>query len=470
MVKKASKETQKQKQNVVAMQMVHEHAAGIDISDKEHVVAVPENVGKDRVRKFGAMTCDLQMIAEWLEECEITTVAMESTGVYWKPLFSVLVRAGFEVYLVNSKSVKNVSGRKTDEDDAMWIQKLHSCGLLKSSYLPDDVQDALRTLVRFRRSLLQDRSRFINRIQKALELMNIKFHTAISNIVGKTGTSVLKAIIHGERNAENFLPLIGKRIKADRETIIKSLEGNWREEHLFTLKQSYEMYQIYGQQIKELDTKIEKLLTEYEAKSNEGVIEIKESESNNNGINNDIKEEKPKKIKKAKDKNHPAFDVRGFLERIHGTDVLAIYGLSEISGLEILAETGTDLSRWENEAHFRAWLNLCPNNKISGGKLISSKMMKKKTNAASQAFRHAANAVQKSNHWLGDYFRRMKVKGGNKYAVLATAGKIATIYYKMVRYKEEFKPLDLEIYQQKYKLAKVAYLERMLKKLKGEAA
>ena len=158
------------------------------------------------------------------------------------------------------------------------------------------------------------------------------------------------------------------------------------------------------------------------------------------------------------------------MERIQGVDVLAIYGLSETSGLEILAETGTDLSRWENEAHFRAWLNLCPNTKKSGGKVISSRMMKKKPNAASQAFRYAANGVQRSDHWLGDYFRRMKTKGGNKYAVLATAGKIATIYYKMVRYKKEFTPMNLIEYQQKYKQAKIAYLERTLKRLKGEAA
>lgn len=465
MSKKVLKETEKQ--NIVMMEMVHAHAAGIDISDTEHVVAVPENICKDRVRKFGAMTCDLESIVLWLKECLIRTVAMESTGVYWKPLFSVLVRAGFEVYLVNSKSVKNVSGRKTDEDDAMWIQKLHSCGLLKSSYLPDDQQDALRTLVRYRRTLVQDSTRFVNRMQKSLELMNIKFHTVISDIVGQTGKAVVEAIIDGERNAENFLPLIGRKIKADHETIRKSLEGNWRQEHLFALKQSYEMYKIYRERIGEFDKQIEKQLTEYEAKCNEGVIEIKKSNTDKSDAD---AIGKPKRIKKTKDKNHPPFDVRRFLERIHGTDVLAIYGLSDISGLEILSETGTDLSRWENEAHFRAWLNLCPNNKISGGKIISSRMMKKKPNAASQAFRYAANAVQKSDHWLGDYFRRMKVKGGNKYAVLATAGKIATIYYKMVRYKEEFNPLDLEEYQQKYKQAKIAYLERTLKRLKAEAA
>jgi transposase len=467
MSKKTSKKTEKQ--NIVPMQMVHTHAAGIDISDTEHVVAVPENICKDRVRKFGAMTCDLRSIVLWLKECLIQTVAMESTGVYWKPLFSLLVREGFEVYLVNSKTVKNVSGRKTDEDDAMWIQKLHSCGLLKSSYLPDDQQEALRTLVRFRRTLVQDSSRFVNRMQKAMELMNIKFHTVISDIVGQTGKAVVEAIIGGERNAENFLPLIGKGIKASHETIIKSLEGNWLEEHLFTLKQSYEMYKIFQERIGQFDKQIEKQLEQYEAKCNEGVIEIKKSDTDKNKADNTSAKQAKKEIKK-KEKNHPNFDVRRFLERIHGVDVLAVYGLSETSGLEILAETGTDLSRWETEAHFKAWLNLCPNNKESGGKIISSRMMKKKPNAASQAFRYAANGVQRSDHWLGDYFRRMKAKGGNKYAVIATAGKIATIYYKMVRYKEEFTPLDLAKYQEKRKLAKISYLERTLNRIKGEVA
>ncbi|MBD0286307.1 MAG: IS110 family transposase [Flavisolibacter sp.] len=441
--------------NVVEMPVVNPRAAGIDISDKEHVIAVPEGADEKRVRKFGTMSCDLQEIALWLQHCGITTVAMESTGVYWKPLFSVLVRNGFEVYLVNASHVKNVTGRKSDENDAMWIQKLHSCGLLKSSYLPDDEQEALRTLVRYRRALVQDSSRFVNRMQKSMELMNIKFHTVISDITGKSGKAVVEAILNGERNAENFLPYIDRRVKADRETIVKSLEGNWREEHLFMLKESYEMYQTYRLRIESCDREIEKHLQHYESLRKEGVMEEK-------------KELQPNK--KAKDKNHPRFNVRGYLQRIHSVDVLGIYGLSDIGGLELLAETGTDLSKWENENHFVSWFNLCPNNKISGGKLISSTLLKKKPNPASLALQRAANAVAKSNHWLGDYFRRMKAKGGNKYAVIATANKIARIYYKMVRYKQEFNPLALEVYQQKYKQAKIAYLERKLSQLKKDAA
>lgn len=460
MEKKAKKTITVKQKDIVEMSLVNPHAAGIDIGDTEHVVAVPEGRDKERVRKFGTMTCDLEAIVLWLKTCLIETVAMESTGVYWKPLFAMLVRNGFEVYLVNSKHVKNVTGRKTDEDDARWIQKLHSCGLLKSSYLPEDEQEALRTLVRFRKSLIQDMSRFINRMQKSFELMNIKFHTVIDDITGKTGRAVIEAIIAGERNAANFLPLIDRRVKADHETIKKSLQGNWRNEHLFTLEQNYELYKTYRQRIEVCDLQIEKQLQQYEASRNEGEIKTSTAKKDESMI---VK-------KKTKAKNQPKFDVRGYLERIHGVDVLAIFGLSDIGGLELLGETGTDLSKWENELHFTSWLNLCPNNKISGGKLISSKLMRKKPGTASQAFRHAANSVQKSDHWLGDYFRRKKAKGGNKYAVVATANKIATIYYKMIRYKEEFKPLDLEQYQQKYKQAKIAYLERKLNELRQQVA
>ena len=443
--------------NVMQMPIVNPYSAGIDISDKEHVVAVPEGLTTERVRSFGTMTCDLAELIKWLQECEIETVAMESTGVYWKPLFSMLVRSGFEVYLVNARHVKNVTGKKTDESDAMWIQKLHSCGLLKSSYLPNDEQEALRTLVRYRRTLVQDSSRFINRMQKSLELMNIKFHTVISDIIGKSGRAVIEAILKGEREGENFLSFIDKRVKADRETIVKSLEGNWRTEHLFTLRESYKMFLIYKDQIAACDREIEKQLQKHEAKRNDGIIEIG-------------KKPRMKPTQKRKDKNHPGFNVRGYLEKIHGVDVLNIYGLSETCGLELLAETGTDLSKWENDNHFVSWLNLCPNNKITGGKLISSTLLKKKSNPASQAFRQAANGVQKSNNWLGDYFRRMKAKGGQKYAIVAAANKIARIYYRMVRYKQEFNPVELEQYQQKYKQAKIAYLERKLSQLKNDAA
>jgi transposase len=291
-------------------------------------------------------------------------------------------------------------------------------------------------------------------MQKSLELMNIKLHTVISDITGKTGTAIVTAIISGERNAEMLLPLVDKRIKADKETIKRSLQGNWRTEHLFTLHQSYDLYQYYQKRIDACDQQIEEQLSNYEAACNEGVIDT----CDKNGVSH--------QDKKQKKKNTPRFNVRGYLHRILGIDVLAIYGLNEGGGLQILAETGTDMSKWPTEKHFISWLNLCPNNKVSGGKLISSKVMKRHPSIAGQAFRFAANSVQRSDHWLGDYFRRMKAKGGNKYAIVATANKLATIYYKMVRYQTEFTPVNIDEYNSKRNEHKIKYLEQKLQKLK----
>jgi transposase len=454
------KQIAKLQPDIVSLPLVHPRAAGIDVGDKLHSVAIPEGIFKERVKTFGSMTCDLEAIADWLLQAKITTVALESTGVYWKPLFSLLNKKGLLVYLVNSRQTKNVSGRKTDEDDAMWIQKLHSCGLLKSSYLPDDEQEALRTLVRYRHTLVQDCSRFKNRMQKSLELMNIKFHTLFADIAGKTSIAFIEAILAGERSPEKFLPLVDGRIKAGKEEILKSVEGNWRSEHLFTLAKSYEMTKVYLQKIAQCDTAIEERLQCYQAFANEGEYE---TEINSKAIATPL-------LKKKKQRGAPVFDVRSYLKRIYKVDVLSIYGLSEMGGLEVLAETGADLSKWPTENHFKSWLNLCPNNKISGGKLISSKLLKKKPNAASQAFRIAANTVQRSNNWLGDYFRRMKSKGGNKFAVVATANKIATIFYKMVTAQKDFIPVDLEAYQQKYKQAKIAFYKKKLQQLESVAA
>jgi transposase len=454
-VKKTDTLTPNQKKSASRLSIVNPHAAGIDIGDTIHAVAVPPQAAEESVRIFTTMTCDHTTISDWLRECGVNTVAMESTGVYWKPLFSHLVRAGFEVFLVNSRNVKNVSGRKTDEGDAVWIQKLHSYGLLRSSYLPDDEQEALRTLVRFRKVLLSDSSRCVLRMQKSLELMNIKLHTVISDITGQTGTAIVTAIIGGERNADAFLPLVGHRIKADSEMIRKSLQGNWRTEHLFTLSESYDLYRYYQQRITVCDQQIEEQLRNYEAQRNDGAIETSAKDTVN------------RQDKKLKQKNAPRFNVRGYLDRILGVDVLAIYGLSETGGLQILAETGTDMTKWENEKHFASWLNLCPNNKLSGGKLISSKVKKGRPSIAGQAFRAAANAVQRSDHWLADYFRRMKSIGGNKYAIVATANKLSTIYYKMVRYQAEFAPVNPQEYNAKRNEHKIKYLERKLNELKA---
>lgn len=446
------------KPSVVEMTLVHCNAAGIDIGDTFHTVAVPADRCKETVKKFGTFTCDLLDIVKWLQECKIDTVAMESTGVYWKNLFSILMQNGFDVRLVNARHTKNVSGRKTDESDAQWIQRLHSCGLLSGGFLPDDFTDKVRTLVRHRKKLTENSSSCILRMQKSLELMNIKVHTLIRDITGKTGLAIVEAIVQGQRVAENFLPLLHYGIKADRQEIVKSLEGNWRDEHLFTLEQSYAMYRFIQTQIINTDEKIAELLKAQIENKGEWIEPIVE------------KTPTGRVSKKKKSKNQPVFNVKSYLQQIHKVDVLAIYGLNEISALQILAETGSDLSKWETPEKYVAWLNLCPNKKITGGKVIGSRILKQKPNIASQAFRISANGVAKSNHWLGDYFRRMKSKGGQKFAIVAVARKLALIYYQMVRYKQPFTPYNMKDYQQKVKEFKIARLERALEKLKKEAA
>jgi len=348
------------------MTLVHPNAAGIDIGDSVHTVAVPVGRDVESVRTFGAFTCDLEAIIAWLTKCRVETVALESTGVYWKNLFNMLVQSGFEVYLVNARHTHNVTGKKTDESDAAWIQRLHSCGLLNSSFLPDDQTETLRTIVRHRRNLTRDSSICINRMQKSLELMNLKIHTVLNDITGKTGKAIVEAIISGERNAVNFLPLIDKRVKASSDTICKSLQGNWRAEHLFLLKQSYTMYKFIQEQIALCDGEIEAALQLMVAQKRDGIIEkLSITESSSVNVSK----------KKKTNKSHPAFNTREYLKRIHGTDVIEIYGISSTVALEVLGETGTDLSKWATEEKFVSWLNLCPNRKVSGGKLISSKLL-----------------------------------------------------------------------------------------------
>lgn len=444
-----SKTKNEQVKRISQLVVINPTAAGIDVSDNEMMVAYPINSEQLEVRVFGCFTRDLYSIVQTLKSNGITTVAMESTGVYWVALFLLLQEYGFEVYLVNAKHVKNVTGRKDDESDAEWIQKLHSCGLLNASFQPDNMTRTLRSMVRHRKNLVQTSSTYLNRMQKALELMNIKLHTVISDIDGKTGVLIIESILAGERNPEVLADLRDKRIKASREEIIKSLEGYYTTEHLFELKQCYQLYCIHREMIDECDKEIEKQLGVQIASRNEGVMP-------------DI----PKRKRKASGKNRVSFNLTSYLKEILGVDVTEVVGISEISALTILAEVGKDMSKWKTEHHFTSWLGLTPNTKISGGKVISSKLKKKKHHAG-QAFRIAANSLYKSQSPLGDHYRRLKAKVGAAKAVVATARKLAIIFYKMIADQKAFNPKSLEDYQQKYKQKKINQLKRKLELLEA---
>lgn len=444
-----SKSSKKSKR-IETFAIVNADAAGIDVSDKEMAVAVSSERYEENVKTFGTHTCDLEQIIEWLTECKVKTIAMESTGVYWVQLFLMLQEHGFEVYLVNASHVKNVTGRKNDEDDAAWIQKLHSCGLLRPSFQPENQFRGLRSLVRHRKTLIRDASRYLNRMQKAMELMNIKLHTVISDIAGKSGQRIVEAIIAGERDAKKLSQLTDPRIKATREEIIKSLQGYWRDEHLFELRQCHQMYQELNEKVRECDQEIESQLQKIIAEQNDGEIpEI------------DIKMKR-----KRSGKNQMTFNATAYLLMLLGVDVTAIIGISEISAMEIVSEAGIDMSKWPSDKHFNSWLALAPNTKISGGKVISSKVPKKKHHAG-QAFRIAANSLYNSKTPLGDFYRRIKARSGPGKAVVATARKMSTIYYQMVLNKEAYNPESLIAAQEKYKEQKIKRLEMQLQKLKA---
>lgn len=423
-----------------ALPVLYPHAAGIDISSKEHYVAVNPESTSDHIKAFGAFTEDLKAIALWLKKCKVDTVAMEATGIYWVSLFLVLEEEGFDVILVNAKHVKNVRGKKTDISDAEWIRQLHSCGLLSASFQPDAFTRKLRTYIRHRKNLIEMAATHIRMMHKALEQMNIKLQHVITDIIGRSGQDIIKSILSGERDPVKLASFCDGRIKASKkEFIIKSLEGVWKEEHIFELEQCFTLYHVYQEKIKQCDLQIEKHLR---AKS---------------GIDKNL-DEKPKL---KYNKNNLNFDAKQILEKITGTDLSEVFGITDTNAIEIISEVGLDMRKWPTVKHFTSWLNLAPNNKISGGKLLSSRIPKKKNNAG-QIFKMAAFAVQRSKNWLAMFYQRIKVKRGTKKAVVATARKIAAIFYKMIKEKVKFNPIPIEKYMDGFK-------ENQIKRLKRQA-
>jgi transposase len=425
------------KKKVVEFEMLNPDTAGIDIGSKEHYVAVPKDRDVDPVRKFGSFTEDLHSIAKWLVKCKIKSIAMESTGVYWISLFLILEEYGFDVSLVNARHVKNVSGKKTDEADCQWIQRLHSCGLLTASYQPDLITRELRSYIRHKKNLNSSASTYILRMQKALEQMNVKLHHVITDITGKTGIEIIEAILRGQRDAKTLANIADGRIRVTKkDDIIKSLQANWRTEHLFELKQSYELYKFHLDKINECDQMVADLIKRYKIE--------------------DLKCEPPREDK--------APGTVAYLNMIFGVDITKLWGVKENTAIELLSEVGVDMDKWRTNKHFVSWLGLAPNNRISGGRVISSRIQKKH-NKAGQLFRMIAYAIQRSNHYLASFYRRIRAKGGPKKAIVATARKIAVIFYEMIKNKTEFNPIDLQSYEEQYRQNKIKWLEKQACKL-----
>lgn len=441
------------------MPIVNQFAAGIDIGDTQHNVAFVGAGGGYEEHEFGSFTGDLAALVSLLVSNGVKTVAMEATGVYYVPLYIMLEEAGIEPVLVNARHCKNVTGRKADDSDAVWIQRLHACGLLRKSFQPDEDFRVLREYVRHRKGLITSNSDSVRRMQKALELMNVKIHTVISDILGKAGMAIIAAILSGERDAGVLAGLRSGRMKASEEEMRKSLEGIWRAEHLFMLAQAHDEYQFRLRQIKDCEERIVAQLTKQVAAVSDGdVTALFPPEG---GKKKAIVGGKPKK-------NQFDLPIEHMLKALAGVNLCAIPGMGEISVLEFLAETGTDMSKWGDSGQFAAWLNVVPNTKRTGGKIMSTRMLKKK-NAAGQTLRMAGQALWNEKSRLGDYYRKMKARSGGKAAVLASAHKLARIIFKMLKEQTEFSQEKTDQHCRKYNEKRIKKLEKELAKLKMAA-
>jgi transposase len=402
---------------VETMPIIHPHAAGIDVGAEEHWVCVPADRDAQPIQKFSAFTCDLHRLADWLTACRITTVVMESTGVYWIPLFQILEARGFEVALVNARHVKNVPGRpKTDRFDCRWLQRLHSYGLLASSFRPPAAICQLRSLVRHRDSLIQMSVKHIQHMQKSLDQMNLHLHHVISDVTGVTGMRIIRAIVAGERDPRTLAQYRDYRIKSSQDTIAKALEGDYRPEHVFTLTQSLELYDFTQKQIAHCDQEIERVLSTFDALVDPETHPLPP----------------PTTAHRQPQRNEPTFDLRTHLYRITGIDLTQVPGLQPLTIHTVLSEVGLDMSKWPTDKHFASWLGLCPDNRISGGKVLSTGS-RPVQNRASRALRMAAQSLRTSPSYLGAFHRRMRSKLGPAKATTATAHKLAKIIYHMLK-------------------------------------
>jgi len=427
------------------LQHMNLNAAGIDIGSERHMVAVPEGRDTVSVREFGTFTADLEALATWLKQCGVTSVAMESTGVYWIPLFELLERRGFEVKLVDARHVKNVSGRKSDVLDCQWIRQLHTYGLLAGAFRPADEVCVLRSYLRQREMLIQTSSKHIQHMQKALQQMNLLLHNVVSDITGVTGMKIIKAILAGERDPRVLARNRDERCQNTSATIAKSLVGNYREEHLFALRQAVDLYQTYQAKI---------------ADCNQAIIKQVEKQPDRS----DDDPPTPEKQVQARDRIRNGVDVRDLLFKKSGVDLFAIPGLAADTLLTLASEVGFDMTPWKTEKNFASWLDLCPGTKISGGKVLHNRT-KRNPNRATQAFRMAAASLYRSQTALGAFYRRIKSRAGGKQAVTATAHKIARIYYAMLTHGTSYVEFGQQAYEQRYKERRIDHLKVQAKSL-----
>ncbi len=426
------------------LQVINLHAAGIDVGSRSYMVAVDQN--KENVREFGVYTKDHEQLIAHLANCGVTTVAMESTGTYWQTLFNALQTAGFEVLLASGSQTKNVKGRKTDVIDCIWIQKLHSLGLLSGSFLLNDILQQLRAYYYHRMHLIQQASMYVHKMQKSLRLMNIRLDIALRDITGQSGLTIIEAILAGNRNPDYLSGLVNCRVKKSRQEIADSLSGSWREELLFELKVCLDFYKLYEKALLDCDKKIESKLLEY---APQRIISVEE-------------ERMLKKNNKNDRKHSPAFNVSKVAYQYFGTDLFAISGVSHTTVLCLMTSIGHDMNKFPTAKSFASWLRLVPNNKISGGRLISSRSPSGK-NYIAIALRQAANSIgNQKDHELTSFFKRIAFKKGRIAAITATAHKLAVIIWNMITKVQPYKQNEPQRSTEKQKAGQLRQIEKRI--------
>ena len=424
--------------------VINTRAAGIDIGSRFHVVAVPADLAQDPIQTFSAFTADLERMANWLVSLGISTVAMESTGVYWIPVYEILETHGLHVVLANARDARAVPGRKTDVNDAQWIQRLHSCGLLRASFRPDREISALRSYLRLRERHLDYAAAHIQHMQKALTHMNLQLHHVVADVTGVTGMRIIRAIVAGERSPSILASMSDTRCKAGIDVIEAALVGNYQPEHIFALSQALTMYDAYQAQLLICDQQIAQVLIKLSQEK------VRPSEP------------LPKPRHKTRQPNALNFDVRTLLYQLVGVDLTQIHGIGPFLALRLVAECGTDLSRWRTCHHFTSWLTLAPGCRISGGKVLSAHTRKTK-NRVTAHLRLAAVTVRRTSTALGAFYRRLAARIGKAKAVTATARKIAILFYNAMRFGMNYQDPGADQYEQRYR-------ERVVKGLHRRAA
>lgn len=432
---------------VDTLTVLNPHAAGMDIDSEVVWVSVPADRDALPVRWFRLTTPDLISLADWLKACRIETIAMESTGVYWIAPYEILQERGLKVYLVNARHAKNLPGRKSDEADCVWLRRLHTFGLLTNSFRPDAEMCTVRAYMRHRASLIEHRAAHIQHMQKALRQMNVLLSPTVKDITGVTGMAIIRAILAGERDPLKLVELRNSKCARPESEFVKALTGNYREEHVFALKQAVALYDAYTGQILECDREIERKFAVITPVHTDELPPLDRSDKRN-----------------THSKNALGYDVRSQLYQTLGVDLVAVDGLNESTVLTIITEIGTDMKRWKDEKHFCSWLGLAPRQDKSGGKILRSRVLKTQ-NRAGQAFRLAAQSVSRTNTAYGAFFRRMRARHGPQKAIVATAHKIARTVYCMLKHRQPFRPTSAEDYTEQEREREIARLKKKASKL-----